>query len=223
MGECPEVGVPIIRGVVSLSLLCISLGWQLCCLNFANAIICTVASSWVLYCMEATDRLDIHAAKSSPLAGWTIEAVCGYILVESTLLLHAKRWLPRAEWYKVAASFGSMSVFHIVSLAGLLSALLTGSGYTIATWGIWTELTSVFLGVKDFMLYGRWEVFRPRSYQAVNIFAQVLFVLQRVCLFSYLVWLTFWQLSWHPVLVGQFVILLVGAVLNAKAAYEQII
>ena len=115
--------------------------------NLINAVTATILSSATLWMMTAEQRGNVAGGVPNDLAVWTLESVCGYILVESALFLVSHCRNMSVEAYR------HMFYFHTVALVGLLSVLFSNSGYVIALWAVWSELTSIFLGLESFLHY----------------------------------------------------------------------
>ena len=123
--------------------------------NFVNAVTATILSSIVLCTMDSSERTDMRGRTHSKLATWTIESVCAYLIVEMTLFSVSSFRLSKSSWNWVKECYKETVAFHIVAFLGLISVLLTGVGYSVAMWVIWSELTSIFLGLQAFL-----EVYR---------------------------------------------------------------
>ena len=191
--------------------------------NFTNALVASVLSTSVLAAgLDATERYNVMGRKPSTLAvDLTLGSVCGYIVVEALTLYVSSYRLSVWSWTRVKESFRGMVVFHAVSLVGLLSVVVRDAGYPLAMWVVWSELTSVFIGLDSFIFscndmcsipVRAWLTF------VVRTCAGVLFVVQRVVLFYYLLWLCWSQFVWELGFVFQLAILVVGTLLNTQMA-----
>lgn len=192
--------------------------------NAANATIATILSSWVLATGDKEQITNVRGRKPNSLAGWTVEVVCGYIVVELVLMLVASYRLPRESWEWIKELYKWMVRFHIVALAGLMSVLILDVGFPVAIWVVWSELTTVVLAVEDFLeasgiSQGSVKV---KLYSVVKVSGAVLFVFQRVLVFLYLLWLCFVNFMWELTFVVQTIILLAGTVLNIVQAFGHI-
>ena len=191
-------------------------------INFSNAVIATILSSLSLYFLDGQKRTDVSAGRPSQLAGLNIESVCGYIVVEITFLYVNSFRLSERNWELVKNASKETVLFHAVALTGLVSVLVFDAGYAVALWVIWSELTSVFLGIEEWS--GIEQTPRhARLYQVLVATTTVLFVLQRVVVFFYLLWLCWLQFTWQLFFVVQLSILCVGTVLNTKFAIERVV
>lgn len=192
-------------------------------INFTNALIATSLSSTVLLSMENKSRLVIYGEKPSQLSLWTIESVCGYIVVEMTLLLTAHFRLSPYQWQSVKEDYFLMELFHTVAILGLSTVMWYGEGYPLAMWEIWTELTSIGLGLEDFLYHYNWTHQSTKINKIRSFFSFVnrcLFILQRVLLCLWLTWLGYNQLVWrHYHRLVQFIILIIGTLLNIVIAF----
>ncbi len=133
----------------------------------------------------------------------------------------SSRFRLSAEYWKMAVdSYKEMVVFHVVALIGLLSVVILDAGYPVALWMVWTELTSVLLGVESFL-----EVIggSQRHAKTVEVGNTVVFIFQRVVLFVYLLWVCLDQFMWELGFVVQFVILVAGTALNSLLATDRVI
>ncbi|XP_062511016.1 uncharacterized protein LOC134186933 [Corticium candelabrum] len=182
--------------------------------NFVHALISTLCSSFVLFAMRGYKWTDLTMGRENPLMAWTVELVCGYLLVELPFLALAKRRLPSSVYEEFLEGYDEMMVFHGVALFGLLSVLLLDRGFVIGLWVIWTELTSVFLGLETFFEVRGYNISMKNAYAVLAVITTLAFVLQRCFLFIYLLLLCWTQFHWHATFVVQFVILIVGSVLN---------
>lgn len=190
--------------------------------NFSNAVISTILSSLSLYILDGQKRTDISAGKPSQLAGWTVESVCGYIVVEITFLSANSFRLSKRNWELIKNALQETVLFHAVALTGLVSVLIFNAGYAVALWVIWSELTSVFLGIEEWIEQPQVYMRHSMLHQAVMATTTVLFVLQRVVIFFYLIWLCWSQFIWQLFFVVQLSILCVGTVLNTRFAIERL-
>ena len=184
--------------------------------NFINAVVATILSSIVLFTMDSDKRIDMRGRTHSRLGKWTVESVCAYLIIEMTLLSISSFRLPKSSWDWVKECYKETVMFHIIAFIGLTSVLLTGVGYSVAMWVIWSELTSIFLGVQTFL-----EIFKLRRtniYYAVEICGAVAFVFQRVLIFLYLLWQCLIQFTTELLFIVQFIILAAGTVLNIVLA-----
>ena len=196
------------------------LDWTIDVTNFANAVTATVLSSWVLATMDAEERTNPRGKVPNDLASWTVESVCGYVVVEIMLLFVARFRLPRRLWDMAVNSLRMMVTFHIVALLGLVSVVVFDSGYPLAIWGIWSEMTSIFLGLESFF-EGRGV---DRSlYFMLRVCSAVIFIFQRVIVFFYLLWLCLIRFSWELTFVVQVCVLVVGTALNVIQGAQQVI
>jgi hypothetical protein len=186
--------------------------------NFVNAVTATILSSIVLYTMDSSERTDMRGRTSSKLATWTIESVCAYLIIEMTLLSVSSFRLSKSSWVWVKESYKETAAFHIVAFIGLLSVLLTGVGYSVAMWVIWSELTSIFLGLQAFLEVYR--LHRTRAYYVIDQCGSLVFVFQRVLIFLYLLWLCLMQFTTELLFIIQFIILVAGTILNIVLAYH---
>ena len=187
-------------------------------LNLINAIVASLLSSWVLMFAGKEEITNINGRLPgyNQLASWTIEAVCGYIVVEVALSFISRCRLSSQSWDLLMDYYNEMIVFHVVALFGLASVLLLDSGYTVAMWVIWSEIASVFTGIEQEFHYAS---FIPEKYKEwfslpFNIVCTVSMVLQRVVVFLWLLVLCVVQFTWKSAFVCQLSILCVGTVLN---------
>ncbi len=190
--------------------------------NFSNAIISTILSSISLYCLNSQQRTDIYLTRPSSIAQWTIESVCGYIFVEFTFIFGNKYRLSAKYWRLTKRAVMHTLIFHSVALLGLSSVLLFDTGYAIALWVIWSELTSVFLTIEEYMEETIIELNFPLIFQIVKTCTSVIFVLQRIVLFLGLLWLCGQQFTWQPLFLLQLLILCLGTVLNVLFVIERV-
>ena len=190
--------------------------------NFANAVISTSLSSVALYSLSYEQKATISLRRPNSVAQWTIESVCGYIFVELTFILADSYRLSDKYWKLAKGALMSSMIFHAVALVGLSSVLIFNTGYSIALWVIWTELTSVFLGVEDWMEEAILKMRFPLLFDILKLCTSVMFVFQRVFLFLVLLWLCGQQFTWQPLFLLQLLILCVGTVLNVVFAAERV-
>ncbi len=191
--------------------------------NFSNALIATILSSMALYSIDSQQRTNIYLSQPNSIAQWTIECVCGYIFVEFTFLSVASCRLSEKYWELTKRALIGSVIFHGVALLGLTSVLFFNTGYAIALWVIWSELTSVFLGIEVYIedtLNGFSSLF---VYRIVQICTSVSFVLQRVVMFFVLLWFCWQQFTWQPLFLSQLLILCLGTVLNTWFAVERVL
>lgn len=186
--------------------------------NFVNAVTATILSSVVLYSMDGSERTDMRGRTSSRLATWTIESVCAYLIVEMTLLSVSSFRLSKSSWACVKECYKETVAFHVVAFIGLASVLLTGVGYSVAMWVIWSELTSIFLGLQTFLEV--YSLHHTRAYYVVEMCSLVTFIFQRVLMFLYLLCLCLMQFTTEFLFIIQFIILTAGTVLNAVLAHQ---
>ena len=191
-------------------------------INFVNAVAATILSSWVLISLDASERTNVTGGRPSELARWTVESVCGYIVAELLLLAVSSRRLSKQFWDWAKESYKWMVIFHIVALTGLLSVLLRDVGYPLAMWVIWSELTSVFLGVESFLEDSRLHLRYARVYRTVEGSSTILFVFQRVFVFLFLLWLCWAQFTWEMAFILQLAILVVGTILNISLSADRV-
>ena len=197
-------------------------------INFANALITSALSSWVLQSLDGYEAFNVIGGRpSGVVADWTLGSVCGYIVVESLLLYvtsHRLRGDPWS-WSLMKDAYKEMVLFHMVALVGLTSVVIRNTGYPLALWVVWSELTSVFLGLERFIEVGRylcsrsvhtWLVFAVRACSAV------LFVLQRVVVFYFLLWLSWRHFVWEVGFLFQLTILIAGTSLNTHMGFTYI-
>ena len=186
--------------------------------NFVNAVTATILSSIVLFTMDSSERTDMRGTTHSKLATWTIESVCAYLIVEMTLLSISSFRLSKFSWDWVKECYKETVAFHIVAFLGLISVLLTGVGYSVAMWVIWSELTSIFLGLQTFLEVYR--LHRTRAHYVVEQCGSLMFIFQRVLIFLYLLWLCLVQFTTEFLFIIQFIILVAGTILNIVLAYH---
>ena len=188
--------------------------------NLSNATISTILSSLSLYYLNSQQRTDIYLTRPSSLAQWSIESVCGYIFVEFTFIFGSKYRLSDKYWRLAKGAVMSTMAYHCGALLGLSSVLLFDTGYAIALWVMWSELTSVFLCIEDYI--EETIVAIPFLFRIFKICTSVTFVLQRVVLFVGLLWLCGQQFTWQPLFLLQFLILCLGTLLNVLYAIERV-
>ena len=181
-------------------------------INFINAVTATTLSSAALWSMSAEQRRDVAEGIPNALAVWTVESVCGYIIVETVLFVVSHCRGLSVEDYQ------HMSYFHIVAFTGLLSVLVSNSGYAVALWTIWSELTSIFLGI---------ECFLEQSSQGwvcrvTELCGDLAFVSQRVLVFFYLLYLCLTQFRLELMFVVQTSILVTGTIMNGMLAIDRL-
>lgn len=185
-------------------------------MNFVNAVISSVFSSIVLFAMGGADWTDVTMGRENDLMGWTVELVCGYLLVELPFLTVTKYTcrLTRSDFDEYRSSFDEMMIFHAVALLGLLSVLLLDSGFVIALWVVWSELTSVLLGLETFFELREYHLSMRRVYALLAVITTISFISQRFLVFVYLLWLCWSQFHWHAFFLAQLLFLIIGSVLN---------
>ena len=195
-------------------------------LNVINAIVTSLLSSWVLLFAGIEEITNINGRLQgyNQLASWTIEAVCGYIVVELALCFISRCRLSRQSWDLLIDYCNEMVIFHVVALFGLASVLVLDSGYTVAMWVIWSEIASVFTGIEHEFHYAS---IIPRKYKEwfsllFNIVCTVSIVLQRAVVFLWLLGLCVVQFTWKSSFVCQLSILCVGTALNIYIASDQV-
>ncbi len=191
-------------------------------INFVNAVAATVLSSWVLVTLEHAERTDVHGRKPSELAGWTVESVCGYIIAELSVILLSRYRLTYEYWRLALDSYRWMVVFHTVALVGLTSVTLLDVGYPLAMWVVWSELTSVFLGVESFLEASAISRTHAKAYSVLEASGTLVFVFQRVVVFLCLLWLCWNQFTWKLTFVVQLAVLVTGTVINTGLAVDRI-
>lgn len=191
--------------------------------NFSNALIATILSSMALFGLDNQQRTDINLKRPSIVAQWTIECVCGYIFVEFTFIFVASCRLSEKYWNLTKRALTGSIIFHGVALLGLISVLYFNTGYAIALWVIWSELTSVFLGIEVYMEDTLTKRTYPLIYQFVQMCSTVLFVFQRVVMFLVLLWCCWKQFTWQPLFLSQLGILCLGTILNTWFAVERVL
>jgi hypothetical protein len=182
--------------------------------NFVNAVVSTFLSSIVLFALEGAYWTHVTMRKENELVGWTVEWVCGYLLVELPFLTLNKYRLSRSALEEFRSSFDDILAFHGVALVGLLSVLLLDSGFVIAIWVIWSELTSVFLGIEVFFEVQEYHLSRKNVYALLAVTTTLCFIFQRFIVFLYLLWLCWCQFNWHASFLAQLAVLIVGFLLN---------
>lgn len=186
--------------------------------NFTNAVTATILSSIVLCAMDTSERTDMRGRTHSKLATWTIESVCAYLIVEMTLFSVSSFRLSKSSWNWVKECYKETVAFHIVAFLGLISVLLTGVGYSVAMWVIWSELTSIFLGLQAFLEVYR--LHRTKAYYVIEQCGSLMFIFQRVLIFLYLLWLCLVQFTTEFLFIIQFIILVAGTILNIVLAFN---
>ncbi len=191
--------------------------------NFSNALIATILSSVALYHTDSQQRTDIYLQQPSAVAQWTIECVCAYIFVEFTFLFAASCRLSRRYWELTKRALLGSVIFHGVALLGLSSVLYFNTGYAIALWVVWSELTSVFLGIEVYMEDTLNIHTSPLLYRVVQMCTSVSFILQRVVMFLVLLWFCWKQFTWQPLFLSQLFILCVGTILNTWFGVERVL
>ena len=190
-----------------------------------NATLASILSSFSLLNMAPEERLDMYGPKTNPLYAWIIESVCGYMLVELGFLFCCGIKLNRRDTSHLISEYLLMEVFHVVGFIGLVSVLFLNTGYPLAMWQIWTELTTVFLVIQD-SLHFYSQSFRtfPSVSKAVrSLFSKLtwmVFVSQRVLLCMFLTWLSWKQFPWTLLSGFQFSILVIGTVINTILAVQ---
>ena len=190
--------------------------------NLSNAIVATILSSISLYILDDQQRTNMHLRRPGTMAEWTIESVCGYIFVEFTFMLLNSFRLSKKTWKRLTGGLQDSLMFHAVALVGLLSVLVFDVGYAVALWVIWSELTSVFLGIESWMEETCLNVWYMRLFCLVRASSTVTFILQRVVVFLVLLWFCWQQFTWGLLYVTQLSVLCVGTVLNVKLAIERV-
>jgi len=190
--------------------------------NFSNATIATILSSIALYNLTYGQKTNIYLSQPSSIAQWTIESVCGYIFVELTFIFANSFRLSERYWRLIKNSLMGSMVFHVVALLGLSSVLVFDTGYSIALWVVWSELTTVFLGIENYMEEKMLEYEYPTVYQLLEHLTSVCFVLQRVVLFVFLLVLCGQQFTWQPLFIAQLLILCTGTIMNVRFSIERI-
>ena len=192
-----------------------SILWAWDVINFINASIATVASSIVLLETNQGELFDCSVTSSTPLGTYTIETVIGYIVAELLLTIFTWYYCNVHFWTRVWDWYSDMILFHVVALVGLSSVLLFGFGYSIAIWTIWTELTSVFIGLEALCL-------KAGSYMSkvCSWMTNFLFVSQRGVLFTYLAIQCLLQCRYDSIVILQTLLMLTGAILNIRFIYS---
>lgn len=190
--------------------------------NLSNAVVATILSSISLYILDDQQRTNMYLRRPGTIAQWTIESVCGYITVEFTFILLNSFRLSRKTWKQLTAGLQDSLTFHTVALVGLLSVLIFDVGYAVALWVIWSELTSVFLGIESWMEETRLNVWYMRLFRLVKACSTMTFILQRVMVFFVLLWLCWQQFTWGLLYVAQLSVLCLGTILNVKLAIERV-
>lgn len=179
-------------------------------INFINSVVATVASSLSLHLLGPITRYEVSHSRSFACEDWTIETVCGYITAELLLVAVTSYRLMQYDWTHVRERYKMMEIFHVVALAGLASVMYFDTGYPLAMWVIWTELTTVIGGIHDVLIPSEYT----KTQQLLNNLANILFLLQRILLYLYLVWLSAVSLVMEAHYIIQFAILILGTVLN---------
>ena len=190
--------------------------------NFANALVATIMSSVSLYMLDDQQRTSVSLSRPGTLAQWTIESVCGYIVVEFVFVSMNSLRLSEKSWRQLREALQDSLMFHTVALVGLVSVLTLDVGYAVALWVIWSELTSVFLGIEDWMEETGLNFWYKGAFDLVKASSTMTFIFQRVVVFFALLWLCWQQFTWQPLYVVQLSILCVGTVLNTKLAIERV-
>ena len=190
--------------------------------NLSNATVATILSTISLYILDDHQRTNIYLRRPGTLAQWTIESVCGYIMVEFIFMLLNSFRLSQKSWKQLTGALQDSLTFHTVALVGLLSVLIFDVGYAVALWVIWSELTSVFLGIEGWMEETCLNVWYRRLFRLVKAISTVTFILQRVVVFFALLLLCWQQFTWGLVYVAQLSVLCVGTLLNIKLAIEHV-
>lgn len=190
--------------------------------NFANAVTATVLSSWALITL-GEGKFDVTGGRAGGvIADYTLGSVCGYIIVELSILYVTSIRLRTSPWSWVLTnnSYREMVVFHIVALIGLISVVIRDTGYPLGLWVVWSELTTVFIGLEQFMTTSRFvsSSFFQRLIVLVRVSSGVLFVVQRVVVFYYLLWLCWRNLVWDVGFMAQLILLIAGTILNTHMA-----
>ena len=183
-------------------------------MNFVNAVVSTSLSSIVLFALEGAYWTSVTMRKENELMGWTVEWVCGYLLVELPFLTLNKYRLSRSALDEFRSCFNETMAFHGIALVGLLSVLILDSGFVIALWVIWSELTSVFIGLESFFEVQEYHLSMKNVYALLAVITTTCFIFQRLVVFLYLLWLCWSQFNWHMSFLAQLVILIIGFVLN---------
>ena len=194
--------------------------------NFANAVVASALSSWALYRLDPEERFKVQGGRSQGMIpDCTLGSVCGYISVETVLLLVTSY---RVRQYRTALemikeSLLEMVVFHLVALVGLASVVVCNAGYPLALWMVWSELTSVFIGLDILMSSCRCSRFiRRLSTILLKVCTSLLFLGQRVVLFYYLLWLCWKSIVWEVGFLFQMALLTIGTLLNTHIAWGYI-
>ena len=199
--KCYHGGVGIIRSGVKETLIDATFD----VINFVNSIIATIMSSTALYELGPDKRYAITKGKTISLEKWTIESVCAYICVEFMFLFISSFTVTMNEWASIKSRYFNMECLHLVGLIGLSTVLVFDCGYPLAMWVIWTELTSVFLGIQS--------ITRTKN-KLLDTVTNIVYFLQRVVLLLYLVWLSFVDIKWEVHYIAQFSLLVAGLVFN---------
>lgn len=191
--------------------------------NFANSIIATVLSSWALYQLE--ERFLVRGGRSGDgfLEDCVLGSVCGYIAVEIVAFsINGCRYTMNGNadaWSYLRHMYGEMVLFHAVAFIGLSSVVLRNTGYPIALWVVWSELTTVFIGLESFTCGSRSYTCRQLS-KLWEQCASLLFIVQRVLLFYYLLWQCWKSFVWEAGFICQLGVLLAGTLLNTHMAWD---
>ena len=189
--------------------------------NFSNAVIASVLSSWALYRLE--EKFLVRGGRSGDgfLADCVLGTVCGYIAMEVTVVSLAS-FSYRRNGDRLAMSYlwhiyREMVLFHAVAFVGLSSVVFRDRGYPVALWVVWSELTTVFIGLENFTSGS----YRLRLLSKLwGQCASLLFVVQRVLLFYYLLWQSWRSFVWETGFVCQMGVLLAGTLLNTHMAWD---
>lgn len=190
--------------------------------NLSNAVVATILSSISLYILDDQQRTNIYLRQPGALAQWTIESVCGYIFVEFALILLNSFRLSWKSWKRLTGALQDSLTFHTVALIGLLSVLVFDVGYAVALWVIWSEFTSIFLGIESWMEETSLNVWYTRLFRLIKASSTVTFIFQRVVVFFALLWLCWQQFTWGLLYIAQLSVLCIGTVLNVKLAIERV-
>ena len=189
--------------------------WTYDVINFINAVIATVMSSLALYDLGEA-RYIVNSSRSRPLESWTVETVCAYITVEVILMTISSYRLTESDHKYIKSTYHMTTIFHLVALAGLGSVLYFNTGYPLAMYVIWTELTSVVMGVKCVFIPVKYD----KIHHILSKLVSLLFIVQRILLYFYLVWLSIISFTLQFYYIFQFTILIIGTVLNIVIFYE---
>ena len=189
--------------------------------NFANAVIASVLSSWALYQLE--ERFLVRGGRASGdgfLADCVLGSVCGYIAVEILVVsLTSARYSNTPAWSYLWHIYGEMVLFHAVAFVGLTSVVLRNTGYPVALWVVWSELTTVFIGLENFTS-GCGNSFSRHLSEFWGKCASLLFIVQRVVLFYYLLWQSWISFVWETGFVFQLGVLLAGTLINTHMGWK---